>query len=106
MADVIVTFGRASGSPPVMQGKGRRTEVLTLSGSAATTTLSASTAGSRGENIVDILALGDCWVEIGPNPAAAAPGSPPANKSWPMSDGDRMQFDVDDNDKVSVIARS
>lgn len=106
MADVIVTFGRASGSPPLMQGRGRRTQSLTIGGEAVATSLSASIAGSRGDNVVDILALGDCWVEIGPEPVAAAPGAAPANKSWPMKSGERMQFDVDDGEKVSVITRS
>lgn len=106
MADLIVTFGKASGDPPVMQGRGRRTEVLTISGSSDTTTMAAGTSGHRGENIADLLALGDCWVEIGTTPDAVEPGAAPANKSWPMQEGERMQMDLDDGDKVSVIERS
>lgn len=107
MADVIVTFGRALGNPPVMQGNPRRTVTLTISGTAATTSIAAGdVAGNRGENIVDLLAGADCWVEIGPDPTAAAPSSAPENRSWPMKSGERMQMNVDEGDKVSIIQRS
>lgn len=108
MADLIVTFGRASGDPPVMYGSGRRTEVLAIAASATDPVVTAMSSddspGHRSENVVDLYAGADCWVEIGVDPVAAVPDAPPANKSFFMKSGDRHQAYLRSGEKVSVVA--
>lgn len=100
MADLIVTFGRGLSAPPVMDGNPRRTEVVTIGGSAEETTLTAT----QTENIVDLYAGADCWVEIGAAPEAAVPNTDGETSSGFIATGERMQFKISTGEKVSVIA--
>jgi len=105
MANLIVTFGRGSGDPPVMYGSGRRTEVLAIGGSAVATTMANQDGGAQtSENCADMYADTDCWVEIGAAPVASAPAAAPNNKSFAISAGERHWAYLRPGEKVSVIA--
>jgi hypothetical protein len=107
MAFLEVTFGRGLGSPPVMVGRGRRTERLTIDEAATdnppVTEMVCDTGGRESENIADLVAGADCYVSIGPDPDAEVPAA--ANsESWFMKSGERLQFAIRAGDRVSVVA--
>jgi hypothetical protein len=108
MAFLDVTFGRGMGSPPVMVGRGRRTERLTIAAAETdpvVTQMICDETGREAENIADLVAGADCYVAIGPNPDAEVPAA--ANSaSWLMKSGERLQMYIRGGDKVSVVAVS
>ncbi len=102
MAFLIVTFGRVrDGSAPVMDGAPMRTEKLEIA--AAETDAVVSGAAESGEDIADLRAGADCWVEIGETPDAADPGSG-VGDSFFMASGERRQFKIRHGSSVSVVA--
>lgn len=108
MAFLDVTFGRGLGNPPVMVGRGRRTERLTIDEAAtdpAVTEMVCDEGGRESENIADLVAGADCYVSIGPDPDAEIPEA--ANSaSWLMKSGERLQMGIRRGDRVSVVAAS
>lgn len=106
MAFLEVTFGRGLGSPPVMAGRGRRSERLTIDEAATDPNVSVmicDTGGKEAENIADLVAGADCFVSIGPSPDAEVPAAP-GSESWFMKSGERLQFAIRAGDRVSVVA--
>lgn len=103
MSNVYVTFGRALGSPPVLVGDNRRTEIIAIGGTATSGTLVCDAGSHHQENTADILAEAACWVEIGQNPTATPPGTDPDTTSFYMAAAERLQFSIVKGDKVSVI---
>lgn len=98
MANLYVTFGRATGSPPLMVATGSKSAKLAIGGSAVATTLAAESIHTA----VDLYAEAACFVDVGPNAAASDPGT--SGTSFFMGQGERLQKVCDHNDKVSVIA--
>ncbi len=102
MALLIVTFGRVrDGSAPVMDGEPVRTDKLTIAAEVTDPVLSA--ASIAGEDIADLHAGADCWVELGASPDATDPGSGLSDSHF-MASGERRQFKIRVGTKVSVIA--
>lgn len=102
MADVIVTFGRVNDKGNLELGRQARTEVLTIGASAAQTSIAAGS----GDNVVTILALGDCWVAIDSHAADDVASSATGTKRRAMRSNTDRQFAVTAGDKVAVITRS
>lgn len=101
MADLIVTFGRIVG--PVMGGRNCRTEAMLITSPAEVSDMVCDPSDNFNENVADLLAGADCWVEIGASPVAAAPGSDPSD-SFKMLSGERVQRSIVKGDRVSVIS--
>lgn len=99
MANLYVTFGRATGSPPLMVALQSWSAKLAIGGGAALTTIAAG----GNHTAVDLFAEAACWVDIGPSAAAADPGSV-GGTSFFMGQGERIQKVCYVGDKVSVRA--
>lgn len=104
MSDLKVTFGRGVGNPPVLVGANRRSEAMTISGTAELGDLVCDSGSFHGENIADLYAEANCWVQIGPSPTAEAPGTDPYGNSFFMATGERIQVLIAKGDRVSVIS--
>ncbi len=106
MSYLIVTFGHASSDIPVMNGRNRRTEKLTIAAPASdpvVTTMVCDAGSNHGENIVDLFAEAKCWVEVGAAADAVDPSSG-IGTSFVMNAAERLQFSIVKGDIVSVVA--
>lgn len=104
MADLIVTFGRGIGNPPVLYGAHRRSESIAIGGSATLSDLVCDPGSFNMENIADLYAGANCWVQIGSSPTAEPTGTDPYTQGFYMASGERMQFAIVKGDRVSVIS--
>lgn len=102
MADVIVTFGRSNDQGNLELGRQSRTEVLAIGAGAVQTSIAARS----GENVVTILALGNCWVAIDTHAADDVANSAAGTKRRAMRENTERQFAVSTGDKVAVIVRT
>lgn len=99
MANLVVTFRRAQGTPPVMVGRNARTESVAIGGTSAPTTMVCDPSDNNQESIADLYAAAACWVKIGDGtPVATANGT-----SAYMAEGERLQFTIVKGDRVAVI---
>jgi hypothetical protein len=107
MADLIVTFGRADGSPPLLNDEPIRTRVLTISAPSTdpvvTSIAVGDAVGHRQENAVELIAGAACWVSIGPDPVAERPDAG-ATGSFHMLSGQVTHRSVKAGSKVSVVS--
>lgn len=103
MAELIVTFGHGIGNPPVLVGANRRSESITIGGSHTESDMVCDSGSFHQENIADIYAGANCWVQIGSNPAAEPTGTDPYTSGFYMASGERIQVMISKGDKVSVI---
>ena len=102
---LIVTFGTVfpASDPqhvhaPVMVGNAARTERIVMA-SASVGSTPGLLACVAGENIVDIYAQADCWIQIAAVPVAETEGA----TSRFMASGERMQFWIETGHKVAGI---
>lgn len=99
MANLVVTFRRALGNPPVMVGRNARSESIAIGASSAPGTLVCDPSDNNGESCVDLYAGAACWVKIGPGTPVAAANT----TSFFMAEGERLQFSLVKDDRVAVI---
>lgn len=103
MANLEVTFGRATDNPPIMIGRNCRSESITIGATSDQGDLICDAGSYHGENVADLYAGGNCWVQIGSNPSAEPPGTDPYSESFFMATGERMQKSIAKGDRVAVI---
>jgi hypothetical protein len=114
MTELVVTFSRGKDSPvgarqfPVARGASARTEIIAI----AVESVQGILIAQGREEFVVLKAPADCWVAIGSNPVAAAPTLPSESESddeptpsgsWYMAEGERLEFYIDEGDRVAVI---
>lgn len=86
-------------SMPVYSREIASSETLTVSGVAATTTISIpSTDNDKVDVIIDITTENDIWVAVGSAP------SPSADPRWFVRAGTSLSLTGETGDKVAVIA--
>lgn len=101
MSNLVVTFGRALGNPPIMMGRSCRTESVLIGSGGELSDMVCDPSDNHGENACELLAEADCWVCIGAAPTAAAPGSDPTD-SFKMLTGERVNRTLVKGDRVAV----
>lgn len=104
MSNLIVTFCRALGSPPVIVGRNCRSEAIAIGSSATLGDMVCDAGSNHEENVADLYAEADCWVDIATAPIAEIPGTDPWITSFFMATGERTQRTIAKGDRVSVIA--
>lgn len=106
MATLYITFSRVGSRQaqpaPIAQGGPVRTEVLTIPVTSDGADES-SLAALETDDHVELYADGDCWIEIGSSPEAAAIAASATGDSRFLPSGTPREFSVVEGDKVSVI---
>lgn len=105
MADLIVSFARAHGTPPLLEANSIRTEILEIA-AAVTEAVVTELAARKTDNCIDLCAGADCWVAIGADPDAGNPSDSQFQSSFKMKSGERLQIWAEYPSKVSVVAAS
>jgi hypothetical protein len=108
MPNLYITFGRATGNPPLMVASTQRSAVMQIGPTGQPQpvlppVMSTLTAQDI-DTAVDLYTDSDCWVDIGPDAKAGTPGSEGRISSFFMGRGERVRKRIDSGDKVSAVA--